>query len=619
MKNFKVHSKFLTSLNEALQKMAANDEIKIIKNPILEADGNFTSIIQSTNKFDPSKINSNVFADEVKENEELKDKKSELTDRILEKLKQTLDTNSELQSLLNQVKRLNLNSNENKWEVNEEDNTATLSSKNAYIFKQNDNLCLSHSGKVEIFKSVAELHDWLKKNHYPLPKNIKLHEAVDDHSFISKKFDTSNLSDFSKWQIERKNNIKKGILTDKNKKLDDLKKMLNYFLVKSDFNNNYYRTAYKKIEDNFADIQSNDEAYNSLVNDLKQLRVEFDKANTKELDDRRREGYGRWYDYSYGKKFDDFKNKVYDYVKPDITTNRSAHKMGAREYDRANFFGDFAANKTQDLHSFKTDDKATMKDLHQVKPKKEAQIENLWCLEYQDQEHNDKSYLAEFWNEGNLLTNNLNDAAKFISREEALETVKNVYNQYNTQFPFKPINDNLQDESLNECGVSTGTLGASVQYLGSKPKKESTFRERISKLIGKRLTDITLTEDDKPEDFAKNINADLNSVGADLNNQQNTDSTQSDMSSDDQAPDLDMGDGNKPAEFGDINISGGAGPMDDEYGPEEDEQGLPMEPVDEYKIIDILKNSKNPEELKVKTQNLTTNKIEIKDLSEIDI
>ena len=186
MKSFKVQSKFLSSLNEALQKMSLNNEIKIIKNPILEADGNFTSVIQSTNEFNPSKINSNVFSDEIEEDESLKAKKSELTDRIIEKIKQSVDTNSELQSLLNDIKKLNIKTNENNWELNKEDNTAQLTSKNAYIFKQNDNLCLSHNGKVEIFKTVEELHNWLKQNHYPLPKDIKLHEAIDDGTFISR-------------------------------------------------------------------------------------------------------------------------------------------------------------------------------------------------------------------------------------------------------------------------------------------------------------------------------------------------------------------------------------------------------------------------------------------------
>lgn len=169
---FKVKSKFLNSLNEALQQMIIKNEITILKSPIMEADGNFTSIVQSSKD-----IESQEQTDVSVEKENIA-KKEELTKAAIEKIKDTLSISDELQSILNKIKKLNDETGINEWKINEEDNTATLVGKNARIFKQNENLCLSYNNKIHIFKSVSELHDWLKENNLPLPKNISLHESL---------------------------------------------------------------------------------------------------------------------------------------------------------------------------------------------------------------------------------------------------------------------------------------------------------------------------------------------------------------------------------------------------------------------------------------------------------
>ena len=145
---------------------------------LTEAEDDYVSVASITNTFDPNK-NINIYDDEndglsKDENAE----KSKLTKKALDKIKQSLKVTDELQSILNRISKINKNTDYNEWKVNEEDNTAILRNKNAYIFKQNDNLCLSHDNKVEIFKSVPELHKWLCDNNYPLPHNIKLHESV---------------------------------------------------------------------------------------------------------------------------------------------------------------------------------------------------------------------------------------------------------------------------------------------------------------------------------------------------------------------------------------------------------------------------------------------------------
>lgn len=169
---FKVKSKFLNSLNEALQQMIVKNEITVLKSPIMEADGNFTSIVQSNKELE------NQEQTDISVEKENIAKKEELTKAAIEKIKDTLSISDELQSILNKIKKLNDETGINEWKINEEDNTATLAGKNARIFKQNENLCLSYNNKIHIFKSVSELHNWLKENNLPLPKNISLHESL---------------------------------------------------------------------------------------------------------------------------------------------------------------------------------------------------------------------------------------------------------------------------------------------------------------------------------------------------------------------------------------------------------------------------------------------------------
>lgn len=191
---YTLRSKYLNALNDVIKKVTITENAKVIKNPLLEADNNFTSIIQSDNQFDPSKINSNVLADETNNQEDEKklEKKNKLKTMVLNKIKQSLEISDDLQAMLKEIDDINKDTNLNEWVLNEKGNTAELKNKNAAIFKQNNQLCLSHGGKVEIFHSVPELHDWLKKNNYPLPKNIKLHESVNLKEDGDDDFDPDN-------------------------------------------------------------------------------------------------------------------------------------------------------------------------------------------------------------------------------------------------------------------------------------------------------------------------------------------------------------------------------------------------------------------------------------------
>lgn len=184
---YKVSSFSLSVLLENLQNLIINDSIKSYTPPILETNGKFTSLLNTTNYFNKDKLlNDNLDIetedeDFLEKNDKLIKEKEVLTKQATNKVKEILSLNNNLQDILNKIQKLSdkqLNSDD--WVVNDMHNTASLKSKKAQIFIQNNNICLSHDGKIEIFNSVKELHDWLKENQYPLPKNITLHEAKDD-------------------------------------------------------------------------------------------------------------------------------------------------------------------------------------------------------------------------------------------------------------------------------------------------------------------------------------------------------------------------------------------------------------------------------------------------------
>lgn len=165
----------LFRFKESKEKNMTNDKFKLLKE-----DNLYTSINTNENEFDPSKVTSDVFNDEEETgiSEEDKLKKNKLTKEVLDKINDTLKLNKEVQNILDEIREINNGNNYNVWVVNEEGNTASLASKNAKIFKQNMNLCLSHDNDIEVFKSVKELHRWLREHNYPMPRNIQLHESV---------------------------------------------------------------------------------------------------------------------------------------------------------------------------------------------------------------------------------------------------------------------------------------------------------------------------------------------------------------------------------------------------------------------------------------------------------
>lgn len=180
-KTIKFRSSFLSVLNEALQKLKLNDTVKDFTPVIVEADGKFTSIVKTENDFDPSVLGANIDTEEDESENDIQKKQTreQLINAAKDAIKQTVDSSSNLKEILSKIKELS-KSDDNKWQLNKEHNTASLPSRNTYIFKQNNNLCVSHKGKIELFKSVDQLRKWLSDNHYPLPDDsIIIHESVE--------------------------------------------------------------------------------------------------------------------------------------------------------------------------------------------------------------------------------------------------------------------------------------------------------------------------------------------------------------------------------------------------------------------------------------------------------
>ena len=183
MSDIKIRSKYLNVLNEAIQKMVINDTIKAFTPVIVEADGKFSSVLNTNDDFDLSSLGNNIESTEVSAEEnseqEVNETKTQLLNKAKNAMNKSLEASNEFQQILAKIKKLSQTTDFDTWVVNKEGNTASLKSKKANIFKQNNNLCLSHEGKIELFKSVPELHNWLKQNNYPLPKNIEIHESTE--------------------------------------------------------------------------------------------------------------------------------------------------------------------------------------------------------------------------------------------------------------------------------------------------------------------------------------------------------------------------------------------------------------------------------------------------------
>lgn len=175
MVQYRAKSKFLTAITELTKKLSLTEDGVKATSPAMDDDGNFITDIETDKELD---LQVNGVDLEKKDEPQTKE---ELMAQAVEKFRDAADVIAEFDELL---KKINQSEDEedvsNTWEINDEGNDVYLQSKDAHIFQQNGNILLSHDGIVEIFKTVSELHEWLKQNNYPLPPAVEIHESTDE-------------------------------------------------------------------------------------------------------------------------------------------------------------------------------------------------------------------------------------------------------------------------------------------------------------------------------------------------------------------------------------------------------------------------------------------------------
>lgn len=643
-KKIKIKSISLNPLNEALQKLKLNDTIKDFTPVIVEADGKFTSILNTKDEFNPNDISS-VFETEEVESEEQKETKEQLLNKAKDALKQTLTNSKELNNILQKIQDLSKETGFNTWELNKEKNTASLKSKNAMIFKQNNNLCLSHNGKIELFRSVPELHKWLKEKGYPLPGNdIVIHESVEvkeeedrnwldllnDYNAKKKAEYTPVASDKNSPDLLNQSlgkPIPKEILqADKNKKAVTNP---NRKFLRKDTNVDeccggacvstaalgpaVAYTATKKKNEEKEDVNLQ-ESFKSLIPGDNKLYSSKREVVNKFL---------TWYKRNRPsiesgeiKLPSDIEEQFDSIIEPTFLNNASDSVSRVWSKLIINRLTPVA----QKLSAAKKIPEEKVLAVLMDNPNQ--QICDLLSAELNSYIPNDEEYnfgKVELV-PGNSLADYTKDNPNYQQRknwQKAYYQAKNSGKIDKTEVMIKTFNDLkkfIKKPKIDASQYTPEELELIQKYNLGNIKTESIIFESaknypwLNKILGQRLT-----EDDSPADFATG-----SPISSDMDNSGTATSTSSTADTTSNSPDVDIssdlgGDiSNENPGFGDINISTG-------YSPDDNIEEAPV-PINapEYKIIDVLINDDN-NDIKVKLQDIDTKETKIKDLEDIDV
>lgn len=167
---YRIKSRFLNVINECIKKISIVEDNSSYTQPSMDSDGNFYTDIKTESE---PKVGDTA---EVKKLDDV-ETKEDLVAKAVEKLRQSIDIASDLDDIINEIIGYD-NKQSNTWILNKDHCDLFLAKKNAHIFKQNNNLCLSHNGKIEVFKSVEELKKFLKDNEFPDIPAVKLYEST---------------------------------------------------------------------------------------------------------------------------------------------------------------------------------------------------------------------------------------------------------------------------------------------------------------------------------------------------------------------------------------------------------------------------------------------------------
>lgn len=416
-KTVKIRSSFLSTLNEALQKMKLNDTVKEFTPVIVEADGKFSSIVKANDDFDPSQLGMEV--DSAEETEEQKETKDQLLNKAKDSLKQTLTASSNLHDILQKIADLSKETKSNTWKVNKEGNTASLDGKNMKIFKQNNYICLSHNGKIELFHSVQELRNWLKENNYPLPdESIVIHESVEIKEEGRNWLDLLN----KKKDAEKSKSPEElfGLLDQDT--IDQYKEEIAKYTTEE--------SKFKKIVDEYRDLKARQTILSNKLLSLEGI------ANNKE---------GKFKD----SEVQDAKESLANYEEELHEVNKRLSKIK-----------DNAVVTEKEYRDWKEKTSNWNKEVTELA--KKLNIDSL----RKDRLYGDKDQREVMNSLGKMISK---DQYQFLSKQKQPE-----------KFTSMPGLNYNPDEEVEECAgacTTTAGLGAGVGYLASKPKKEDTLEE----------------------------------------------------------------------------------------------------------------------------------------------
>ena len=647
-KQFKIKSPSLTPLNEALQKLKLNDTVTDFTPVIVEADGKFTSIVNTKEEFNPNDLGSSFETEEV-ETEEKKETKEQLLNKAKDALKQTLTNSKELNDILQKIQDLSKETSFNTWELNKEKNTATLKSKNAAIFKQNNNLCLSHAGKIELFHSVAELRNWLKEKGYPLPGNdIVIHESVEikedeDHSNDRNWLDLLNAyNDKKKAELtadvvnitpEDQNatdellykglskRIDKKTLQADNHKKPEVKLNRSYLPQDQEQDTDveeccvgtaalgpavaYTATPKKKEEESlqeaFQSLIPGDtklypgkrEVVNKFLTWYKRNKPAIESGEIK-LPDDIENSFDTIIEPVYLNNSSDSVSRIWSKLIEKRLTPIAAKLAAAKKIPEKKVLASLMNNPNQQICDILSN------ELNNYIPQTE---------EYEV----GKVHLIP----GNSVVDTKKDNPNYQQRQnwqKVFYQAKNGGAIDKTETMVKTFNDFkkfIKKPKVDASQYTPEELELIKKYNLATIKTESVIFEAaknhpwLNKILGQRLV-----EDDSPADFATG-----SPISSDTASTETSTTTTTNTTTD--IPDVDMG-GSSPApanpSFGDINIDAGGYSPDE---PGEEEAPMPVN-MPEYRIIDVLMDD-DTNDVKVKVQDTDSKKTEIKNLEEIDV
>lgn len=623
-----------------------------------EDNSGFKSTKDVKDEPESSKIISPRIEDTDPVKEEDLQKRNKLINLAKGTIEDSLDENDKLKKILDQIKDLTKEYDINKWVLNDEGNTASLTTKDAQIFLQNNNICLSYKNKIELFKSVNELHDWLIEHDFPIPHGICLHESslkeenedkVDEKNYTVDQLKELLGANFINWLKDNypddpryqdlfttneccatTGGLGSAVSWFGNKDLKE--KVLPYpntWFYPNEDQINRSRRGYRLIQ--------------ALVGNEPRPSNSTSKTMNPSIEDMK--DALQWY-YTDALFIRNILNKIYKgtYTRENIQnkfSNMSEDDLNILFSDSDNKLKaevlkkyDPLGNKMQNLISQVEANPENKKDIiaknlntsNSFKPKDDGFIQDFINKYFPDDEElAGKVYdkLSTYWdNPKNYSPKNIQSVLKCyeyymdMPEEEAMDKIKSVLSNVKNSHTFEQMANGLSkvtnDTVFYKEFIKPALHPENVKESTNGILSRESFKEHLRNMFNKSDEKV-LTEEETPADFATGATGD-NSLDINAGNTADTTST---VDTPDMSTDMDTGTTDPQNQFGDININTPS--INNDYAPDTDqEQPVNIEPEKEFIIEDVLINDETGE-VRIKIKNKETGETELKALSEIDV